>query len=60
MPGSKPNLICIRPPTFESPTTVPDVDKRFEYRAPDADAPLATRSGELGDVTRTLGLSRRS
>lgn len=55
VPGSKPSLICIRPPTFDSPTA-----ERFEIRAPDADASPAIRSGELGDVTRTLGLSRRS
>lgn len=60
VPGSKPNLICMRPPIFESAETGPPAVKRLWYRDDAADAPLATRSGELGDVTKTLGLSRRS
>ena len=64
-PGSKPNLICIRPPTFGSINTGPPGVNRFAYRTLVLDAwpparPELCRSGEPGDVTKTLGLSRRS
>lgn len=61
-PTSKPNLICIRPPTFGSIGIGPLGAKRFAYRVDcdDANFPDICKSGEPGDVTNKLGLSRRS
>lgn len=61
VPGSKPNFNCIRPPIFGSINNGPPGVKRFAYRV-ELDDVAAPRliSGEPGDVTKTLGLSRRS
>lgn len=59
VPTSKPNFNCIRPPIFGSINIGPPGAKRFAYRVDDAAAPRLI-SGEPGEVTKTLGLSRRS
>lgn len=61
VPASKPNFNCIRPPIFGSINNGPPGVKRLTYRVePDDVAAPRLISGEPGDVTKTLGLSRRS